>query len=54
MLNVYFEKERVQGGAERERETQNLKQAPGSEPDGGLELTNREITTWAEVRRLTD
>ena len=35
---------------ERERETQNLKQAPGSElvstePDAGLELTNREIVT---------
>ena len=37
---------------ERERETQNLKQAPGSrlqavspEPDAGLELTNCEIMT---------
>ena len=40
------------GGAERERETQNPKQAPGSEPsispepDAGLELTDREIVTW--------
>ena len=45
------------GGAERERETQNRKQAPGSEPsaqrltrgsepDAGLELTDREIVTW--------
>ena len=38
------------GGAERERETQNLKQAPGSKlsaqsPDVGLELTNCEIMT---------
>ena len=37
------------GGAERERETQNRKQAPGSElsaqPDVGLELTNCEIMT---------
>ena len=37
------------GGAERERETQNLKQAPGSElsaePDAGLKPTNREIMT---------
>ena len=35
------------GGAERERETQNPKQASGSEleSDVGLELTNREIVT---------
>ena len=42
------------GGAEREREreTENPKQAPGSrlptvstEPDVGFELTNREIVT---------
>ena len=39
------------GGAEREKETQNLKQAPGSEqvistkPDAGLEPTNCEIMT---------
>ena len=40
------------GGSERERETQNLKQAPGSrfravgtEPGAGLELTDREIVT---------
>ena len=37
-------------GRGRERETQNLKQAPGSElsaqgPDSGLELTDREIMT---------
>ena len=45
------------GKAERERETQNLKQAPGSavstEPDTGLELTNCEIMTWAKVGHLT-
>ena len=46
-------------GRGRERERQNLKQAPGSElavstePDEGLEPTNHEIVTWAEVRRLT-
>ena len=55
---------------QRERETQNLKQASGSElsaqklmwglnsdsteTDVGLELTEREIMTRAEVRRLTD
>ena len=37
------------GGSEREKETQNLKQAPGSErsaePDAGLELTDCEIMT---------
>ena len=40
------------GEGQRERETQNRKQAPGSEPsaqtepDVGLELTDREIVTW--------
>ena len=38
------------GEGQRERETQNLKQAPGSElvstePDVGLELMNCEIVT---------
>ena len=39
----------------REKETQNSKQPPGSEqavstePDAGLEATNHEIMTWAEV-----
>ena len=38
------------GEGQRERETQNLKQAPGSEPsaqmpDAGLELMNHEIRT---------
>ena len=38
----------MNGGGERERETQNRKQPPGSEPsapepDAGLELTDREI-----------
>ena len=37
------------GGAEKEREIQNLKQAPGSElsteHDVGLEITNREMVT---------
>ena len=51
-----FEKESMNGEGQRERETQNLKQAPGwaSEPNLGLELTNHKIMTWAEVRRLTD
>ena len=40
------------GERQRERETQNLKQAPGSEPDVGLEITDREIMTRAKVRHL--
>ena len=43
---------------QRERETQNLKQAPESEavntePDTGLKPMNHEIMTLAEVRHLT-
>ena len=42
-------------GAERERETQSPKQAPGSEPSAQrLEPTNCEIMTRAEVGRSTD
>ena len=61
LKNVYcWETEHEQGrGRERERETQNPNQAPGCQHGawyGDLELepTNREIMTWAEVRRLTD
>ena len=46
-----------EGEGHRERETQNPKQAPGSElsePNAGLELMNHEIMTWAEVGCLTD
>ena len=47
------------GEGQSEKETQNLKQAPGSgassiEPDTGLKLTDCEIMTWAEVRCSTD
>ena len=50
---------RVGRGGERERETQNPKQAPmlravSTEPDPGLELMNGEIMTWAELGCLTD
>ena len=56
-----FERESERGKAsagegQRERETQNPKQAPGSElsePNAGLERTNREIMTCAEVRPFT-
>ena len=58
-LNVYSFFEKVRGGGQRERETQNLKQAPGSEtvgtePNVGLELTNCETMTRAEVGCLTN
>ena len=41
-----------QGGAECEASSRL--RAVNTEPDAGLELTNREIVTWAEVGRLTD
>ena len=52
-----FERESEQAGeGQRERETQNPKQAPGSrpravstEPNTGLELTDHEVVTCAEV-----
>ena len=43
-----------EGQRESERETQNPKQAPGTEPDAGLELTNHEIVTCTEVGCSTD
>ena len=44
------ERESTSGGGQKERETQNPKQVPGSElsalsPDAGLELTNCDIMT---------
>ena len=47
------------GGAEREKETQNLKLAPGSELSAqsrmqGWNSRVHDIMTWAEVGRLTD
>ena len=46
------------GGAEREGDTESEAGsrlwAVSTEPDVGLELTDREIMTWAEVGRLTD
>ena len=49
------------GGAEREGDKGDAEPEAGSrlravstEPDAGLEPTNREIMTWAEVGRLTD
>ena len=63
LIFIYFwERDRAWAGEkQRERETRNPKQAPGSrlqavsaEPDAGLEPTNCKSMTWAEVRRLTD
>ena len=46
------------GGSEREGDTESEAGfrlwAVGTEPDAGLELTDHEIMTWAEVVRLTD
>ena len=62
MFFIYFwDRERQSmngGGAEREGDTEpeagSRLRAISPEPDLGLELTGREIMTWAEVRRLTD
>ena len=45
------------GGSERGRhriETSSRLRAVSTEPDGGLELTDREIMTQAEVGRSTE
>ena len=46
------------GGTEREGDTESEAGsrlwAISPEPDVGLELTDREVVTWAEVGRLTD
>ena len=43
---IHFGETETEGKLERERdETQNLKQAPGTEPDAELQLTNHEILT---------
>ena len=46
------------GGSEREGDTESEAssrlRAVGTEPNAGLEPTDHEIVTWAEVRRSTD
>ena len=46
------------GGTEREGDTESEAGsglwADSTEPDAGLERTNHENMTWADVRRLTD
>ena len=65
-MPVYFLRERQtdretenkQGGAEREGYTESEAVsrlwAISTEPDAGLELTDREIMTWAQVGCSTD
>ena len=62
ILMLIFERERKsesmsRGGAEREGDTDSKAGsrfwAVSTEPDAGLEPTNGEIMTWAEVGRLT-
>ena len=61
MCIYYWETERQnmsRRGAERRGDTESEAgsrlPAVRTEPDVGLELTNHEIMTWAEVGRLTD
>ena len=65
LFSVYLflrdrERQNVSGGGQRERETQNPKQAPGSslpavstEPNVGLEPTSHEILTRTQVGCFT-
>ena len=61
MLIYFWDRERQSvggGGAERQQDTEcetgSRLQAVSTEPDAGLELTNHEIMTWAEVGRSRD
>ena len=61
MFIYFWDRERQSmsgGGAEREGDTESEAGsrlwAVSTEPDVGLELTDREIMTWVEVRRLTN
>ena len=58
-IYLFFERHRETEhklGRGRERRSHRIRsrlQAVSTEPDVGLELTNREIMTWAKVGRLT-
>ena len=61
MFIYFWDRERQSmsgGGAEREGDTESEAGsglwAVRTEPDAGLEPTDREIMTWAEAGRLTD
>ena len=61
MFIYFWDRERQStsgGGAEREGDTESKAgsrlRAASTEPNGGLERTNREIMTWAEAGRSTN
>ena len=59
MFIYFWEKESMRGrGTEREGDTEleagSRRWVVSTEPNAGLELTNREIMTWADVGRSTD
>ena len=61
MCIYFWDRERQSmngGGSEKEGDTESETGsklwAVSTEPDAGLELTDHEIMTWAEVGRLTD
>ena len=61
MFIYFWDRERQstsRGGSEREGDTESETgsglRAVSTGPDAGLELTDYEIMTWAEVRRSTD
>ena len=59
MFIYFWQRQSMNGGGsgregDTESETGPRLWAVSTEPDVGLELTDREIMTWAEVRRLTD
>ena len=59
MFIYFWERESESGGGtEKQGDTESKAgsrlRAVSTEPDAGLELTSREMMTWAEVGRLTD
>ena len=60
LVFIYFERERMhvhEQGRDRERERERIPsrlRAVSAEPDVGLELTNHEIMTLAEIGHLTN
>ena len=58
LINLFLRESMSRGRAEREGDTESEAGSRlwvvSTEPDAGLELTNREIMTWAEVRHPTD
>ena len=56
LMFIYFWEKAGEGQTEAENPKQSLSwpQTVSAEPDVGLQLTNPEIMTWAEVRHLTN